>query len=64
MRFELTTSTLAIFLQPTTPFGKFSNINHNVSRAKWKIDRIQELSTWQTTPLKYRRSLTRERQGF
>ena len=47
MRFELTTSTLAIFLQPTTPFGKFSNINHLVSRGvacrpevscgKWKV---------------------------
>ena len=47
MRFELTTSTLAIFAQPPTPFGKFNNINHivsrgvacrpEVSRAKWKV---------------------------
>ena len=27
MRFELTTSTLAVFAYPTTPFEKFSNIN-------------------------------------
>ncbi len=48
MRFELTTSTLAIFAQLMTPFGKPSNINHIVSRdvacrplvsrAKWKVE--------------------------
>jgi hypothetical protein len=48
MRFKLMTSTLAIFSEPRTPFGKFSNINHNVSRgvaclpvvspAMWKVE--------------------------
>jgi hypothetical protein len=48
MRFELTTSTLAISADLMTPFGKFSNINHNVSRGvacrpvmsrgKWKVE--------------------------
>jgi hypothetical protein len=47
MRFELTTSTLAISADLMTPFGKFGNINHNVSRGvacrpvvspgKWKV---------------------------
>jgi len=48
MRFELTTSTLAIFFWPPTPFGDFSNINHNVSRGKWKVS-----AWWRVRPLEH-----------
>jgi len=68
MRFELTTSTLAISADLMTPFGKFSNINHNVSRGvacrpvvsrgvPWKVEGwVEDLgfsAWWSVRPLEH-----------